>query len=249
MLARLSAALVALTLSACAAHEAPPTTTGNQPEKPPEPKAPHAALTIAIASVTLQQDCPDPPEPVASVPPSSTSAIHPPPPTAAGQLANAPAQPAPMPEREMAASRKMSPGAALADDSRGGWHQPCTQSTMQLSLTNTGDAPGKLAIKAVRLLDAASKKPLGTLTARRPTQWSEPGKLYEKWDEQLLPGATLKVAYSLNDPDWSAAQQTLGHANFYTTPFVLEVDVAVDGTVQTVRSPEFMRQEVHLIVT
>lgn len=244
MLARLYAALVALTLSACAAHEAPPAATGSHPEQPPEPaKVPHAELKLAIASVTMQQDCPDPPEPVAA----------PVAPIVPADPAAAPAQ-APQPKRgSMQQGDQESPMLGATLDRRnpgsGPWQQPCTQSSMQLSLTNTGDAPGKLEIKAVRLLDNTTKKPLGTLTSRRPSLWIDTSTAYQPWDEQTLPGATLKVSYSLGEPDWTAVGTNLGHTNFYTAPLLLEVDIAVDGTVQTLRSPEFMRQEVHLIVT
>ena len=242
MLARLPAALVALALSACTSHEGP-VSTGREPEQPPEAvKVPHASLTIAIASVTLQQDCPDPPEP----PPPSPAALAPAAPAAPAQPG--PAAPAlPMDSESMALAYR---GASI--DGSDGWQQPCTQSSMQLALTNTGDAPGVVFIKSVRLLDAASKQPLGTLNARRPTLWDANSLAgsYQKWDQRILPGATLKTSYSLGDPSWTEVTQKLGgSANEYTTPFILEVDIVVDGAVQTVRSPEFMRQEVHLIVT
>ena len=239
MLARLPAALVALALSACTSHEGP-VSTGREPEQPPEAvKVPHASLTIAIASVTLQQDCPDPPEP----PPPTPAALAPAAPAEPGPAARA----LPMKNESMAQPH---PGASV--DGRGGWQQPCTQSSMQLALTNTGDAPGVVFIKSVRLLDAASKQPLGSLNARRPTLWDANSLAgsYQKWDQRILPGATLKTSYSLGDPSWTEVTQKLGgSANEYTTPFILEVDIVVDGAVQTVRSPEFMRQEVHLIVT
>ena len=234
---RLSPVLVALALSACAAHEAPPSTTGRTVETPPEVKTPRAELKIAIASVTLQQDCPDPPEPFAAqAAPAAPAAV-------------APILKPVEPER---AAESPAMGASLArraPGSGGPWQPPCTQSTMQLSLSNTGDARGTLAIKAVRLLDAASKRPLGTLEARRPGLWSDPAG-YQKWDQSILPGATLKASYSLGEPSWPDVHVKLGAAsNLYTTPFLLEVDITVDGEVQTVRSPEFLRQEVHMIVT
>jgi len=244
MLARLHLALLALSLSACAAHDGPVSSTGRELEKPPETPTPHAELKIAIASVTLEQNCPDPPEPVA---PASTTA------------AEAPAERAPEMAQQPAPVGSMAqpaPGAPLARAKRsadaGPWQPPCNQSTMQLALSNTGDAPGALTIKAIRLLDAASKKPLGALNARRPSLWSDTGG-YQKWDQQILPGATLKTSYSLDEPAWPEVQTQLGSANLYTTPYLLELEIAVagaaDGAVQTVRSSEFLRQEVHMIVT
>ena len=246
MLARLHLALLALSLSACAAHDGPVSASSRELEKPPPETLPHADLTIAIASVTLEQNCPDPPEPVV---PASTTA------------AEAPAQPAP---GELGSPMPPQAGAPLARAKRsadaGPWQPPCNQSTMQLALSNTGVAPGTLRIKAIRLLDAASKKPLGTLNARRPSLWSDTGG-YQKWDQQILPGATLKTSYSLDEPAWPDVQTQLGSANLYTTPYLLELDLTVDGAVngavakaadgavQTVRSSEFLRQEVHMIVT
>ena len=161
MLARLHLALLALSLSACAAHDGPVSASSRELEKPPPETIPHADLKIAIASVTLEQNCPDPPEPVV---PASTTA------------AEAPAEPAP---GAVGAAMPPAPGAPLARAKRsadaGPWQPPCNQSTMQLALSNTGVAPGTLRIKAIRLLDAASKKPLGTLNARRPSLWSDTG--------------------------------------------------------------------------
>lgn len=246
MLARLHLALLALSLSACAAHEGPVSSTGRELEKPPPETTPHADLKIAIASVTLEQNCPDPPEPV--VPASAPATEAPAQPAPMGSMAQpAPAQPgSPMPPQPGPLAR------AKRSADAGPWQPPCNQSTMQLALSNVGDAPGTLTIKAIRLLDAASKKPLGTLNARRPSLWSDTDS-YQKWDQQILPGATLKTSYSLDEPAWPDVQTQLGSANLYTTPFLLELEVAVDGAVngavQTVRSAEFLRQEVHMIVT
>ncbi len=251
MLARLPLLLVALSLSACTSHEGP-VSTGHAPELPttpaptPTPAAPHADLKIAIASVMLQQDCPDPPEPVT---PTGTASAEPseavtPPRTASAE------PPMPTNSESVRSMPQPRPGAALKRSASGpgGWRPPCTQSTLQLALTNSGDAPGALEIKTVRLLDAASKRPLGTLVPRRPSLWNDTGT-YQKWDQQVLPGATLKTSYSLGEPNWSEVQTKLGNTNIYTTPLLLELDIAVDGLLQTVRSPEFLRQEVHMIVT
>lgn len=240
---RLTPLLVALALSACASHEAPPSTTARPTDKPTEQAKPAAKLDVAVASVTMQQNCPDPPEPVAA-------AAAPVPAADAVAAAQAPiVHPVP---GEAPALGKMSPGAALArqsSDGPGGWQPPCVQSTMQLSVNNTGDAPGTLEIKAVRLLDLASKKPLANLEARRPSLWNDSAG-YQKWDQSILPGATLKVSYSLNEPDWMDVQNKLGAAaNLYTTPFMLELDITIGDSVLTIRSPEFMRQEIHMIVT
>lgn len=215
---RLLAALVALPLSGCASHEGPNSTIYTQPD------APHAEVAVAVASVQLVQDCPDPPAPVA---------------------ADAPA-PATMQKPTADASQ----AKRSAEASGGGWSPPCTQSTLQLSLRNTGAVAGKLQLQRVRLLDAASQREVGTLSARRPGLWSADGGAYRPWDERVADGATLQVTYALGDPAWAEVQRQLKpDANIYANPFVLEIEVSVDGRNQTVRSPEFVRQEVFVVVT
>lgn len=223
---RLLAALVVLPLSGCASHEGPNSTIYTQPD------APHAEVTVAVASVQLVQDCPDPPAPVAADAPAPAVA------------ADAPA-PAIMQKPTADASH-----AKRGAEASGGWSPPCTQSTLQLSLRNTGAVAGKLQLRRVRLLDAASQREVGTLSARRPGLWSADGGAYRPWDETVADGATLQVTYALGDPAWAEVQQRLKpDANIYANPFVLEIEVSVDGRNQTVRSPEFVRQEVFVVVT
>ncbi len=230
MPARTHAALFALVLSACASHEGASPTVNTPPPPPPR-----ASVVVAVASVQLVQVCPDPAEPEATPPAADV------PPPAAEAPAAAATMPAPGPMQPGAAlQRKVGPG--------GSWSPPCTQSTVQLSLTNTG-AAGKLQIKAVRLLDAADKRELGTIVSRKPQLWSDDAG-YKTWDETVADGASIKAAYRLADPDWSQVQSKLPDGtNIYARPLILELDVTVDGVAQTVRSPEFMRQEVHMIVT
>ncbi len=131
-----------------------------------------------------------------------------------------------------------------------GFTQPCTQSTVQLSLTNNGTVPGKLQILTIRLLDAATQRELGTLVGRKPSVWTDEGT-YQPWDETVREGAAaMTVAYRLADPDWSQVQASLGpDINLFARRFMLELEFKVDGVTQTVRSPEFMRQEPFLVVT
>jgi hypothetical protein len=221
---RAHAALFALALSACASHEGPSSTVYT-------PSEPRAEVTVAVASVQLLEDCPDPPEPGAAEAPAADQA--------------------PAAARSMPAPGPTQPGAALMRKAGpGGGSPPCIQSTIQLSFNNTGAAPGKLQIMAVRLLDAADKRELGTLQSRKPQLWSDDAG-YKPWNETVDDGANIKAAYRLADPDWSQVQSKLpGGTILYTRPFILELDVTVDGVVQTVRSPEFVRQEGHnMIVT
>ena len=228
MLARTRAALIALTLSACTSHEGPVSTIYT-PDRPP------AELTIAVASVQLIQDCSDPPEPVAAKPVAEAEPagpiIHP----VGGS------KDYPLVEH---------PGSVDPAFKGPGFNQPCTQSTVQLSLSNKGVVSGRLQILNIRLLDAATQRELGTLVGRKPSLWSEAGT-YQPWDEIVSEGgAGLKVAYRLGDPDWTQVQARLDPgSSLFTRPFMLEIEFKFDGATQTVRSPEFVRQEVFMVVT
>lgn len=223
--------LSALLLSACAAHDGPT-----------DPPTPSARVEIKVASVQLVQNCSDPPSDAEAEAKAGAAAKVSAGPAASEEPPAAMAQArAPMPPRE----GDVSAGARLAGDGPNGWSPPCTQSTMQLSIANVGDREGKLRIEGVRLLEAASKRDLGKIEARKPSQWN-PGGTYQPWDQVVQPGATVKVGYRLGDPDWSQAQDG---SDPYTRPYVLEIDISVDGISQTVRSPEFVREPVHVIVT
>ena len=233
---------LALLLSACTTHD-----DGGKPEpvkpevKPvqPEPVKPLPAVTVAVASVQLIQDCPDPAEPAPAVEPAPAAERSLPAPVA-DVSAKQGSMAAPGPAGRM---REMAPGSGR------GWKQPCTQSTLQLALQNPGKVDATLRVEAVRLVDAASKKVLGPMAARKPSLWSDVGS-YQPWDERVTAGAQIKVGYRLAEPDWSQVTTTLGPTvNLYAQPFVLEVDVSIDGTRQTLRSPEFVREQVHMIAT
>ncbi len=229
----------ALLLSACAAHD-----DGSKPEgsvpvavKPEAVKpAPLAAVTVAVASVQLIQDCPDPAEEA----------------TPAAEEAK-PAGSATAASRESPMLGQAGPSAGLSAKRSGagpgGWSGPCTQSTMQLALRNPGEAGATLRVEAVRLVDGASKRALAPIVARKPSVWSPDG-IYRPWDERVPVAADLKVGYRLAEPDWEKVREALiSGVNLYAQPFVLEVDVSIDGARQTLRSPEFLRERVHMIAT
>lgn len=235
------ASLVVLLLTACAAWETsapsytPPPADGSVPshyappppgdprQPPPTEPQPTADLRVAIASVQLLQDCPDP-QPVAPAP-------------SAG---------APMAKEPSAQSRM---DVAAGDTPNGvAWQPPCSQSTVQLSVRS--DVAGKFRVEAVRVLDAGSKKVAGTATLRGPVSWREGNGTYAAWDERTLAGDELKVSYKLGDPDLSRAGETVGPAfNTYFGPFILELDVSVDGVRRTIRSGEFSREPPEIMVT
>jgi hypothetical protein len=68
-----------------------------------------------------------------------------------------------------------------------------------LHLTVNAKAATRLQIKKVELLDQAGKV-LGTLAARKPTQWGEDA--YIAWNEQVPANRPLKASYSLSAPAW-----------------------------------------------
>lgn len=219
------AALCLASLVACASHEGP-TPSGPKPESP-EAKA--VEFRGMISSVSLIQNCPDPPDdpaPPAAGPADTRSAAMPPSPGS------------------------IEPGAALRrnGDSPNGWSQPCTQSTVQLSVSHDGKAAAAMEIKAVRLTAAGTGAQLGAVPFRAPTQWNDDGR-YVTWNQEIPAARELKVAYRLGEPDWEAVGKALGSADTYAPRYVLEVDVGFAGRTITLRSPEFQREYPHVVVT
>ncbi|MFO0631353.1 MAG: hypothetical protein U0168_00725 [Nannocystaceae bacterium] len=221
------AALCLASLVACASHEGP-APTGS---KPTAPEAKAIEFRGMISSVSLIQNCPDPPAdpaaPAAGPADESRAAAMPPSPGSA-----------------------VAPGAALrqAGDSPNGWSQPCTQSTMQLSVSHDGKAATAMEIKAVRLTAAGTGAQLGAVPFRAPTQWNDDGR-YVTWNQEIPAARELKVAYRLGEPDWDAVGKALGSADTYAPRYVLEVDVGFAGRTITLRSPEFQREYPHVVVT
>jgi len=209
----------------------PPPGDPREPYTPPAPEQPKAGnVTVAIASVQLQEDCPDPA-------PAGAPAAAP-----ASELA--PSAGASMPERS---SQKPVASSRMRGDTADGrsWN-PCSQSTVQLSVR--ADFAGQLKIEAVRVLDAASKKVAGSTTLRGPTLWNE--GVYGPWDGRTLAGKDLSVSYKMGDPDFSKAAELVGPTfNTFGGPFILEIEVSIDGRRQTIRSSEFTREPPHIMVT
>ena len=127
----------------------------------------------------------------------------------------------------------------------GSFKQPCTQSSVQLAFSKSGETRLKVELKEIRLLSADDKM-LGTLSARMPTHWQE--GTYVAWDGMLMPNAENKASYKLSLPDWSAVESASGKSS-YETMYILEVDVDVAGTITTVRSPQFERSRPQIIRT
>ncbi len=127
-------------------------------------------------------------------------------------------------------------GACL-DDSQCG--SLCRQSSMQLSFDSSQSTLAKIEIRAVRVLDVNTRQVLDTLMHRLPTQWKI--DKYVSWDETVPGAVSLKTSYKLSAPKY----HTFGESNrlAYPQTFIVEVDVAIDGVVQTLsieaqREPE-----------
>jgi len=204
----------------------PPPGDPREPYTPPAPEQPKSGnVTVAIASVQLQENCPDP-APVAAPTPGPSAGVSIP------------------VERSMqkeAASSRMQ-----GDTADGRAWNPCSQSTVQLSVR--ADFVGQLTIEAVRVLDASSKKVAGPVTLRGPTLWND--SVYGPWDGRTIADKDLNVSYKMGEPDFSRAAELVGPTfNTFGGPFILEIDVSIDGRRQTIRSSEFTREPPHIMVT
>lgn len=240
------AGVVAVLLTACAAWETPPSEApppadtpvpsshyappppvnpNPNPDPAPLPEAQKVEITAAIASVQLIEDCPDPAPaaaPSAGVTDSTLERSSQPKPVAAGRAR---------------------PGASGDGSS---FRQPCSQSMVQLALRS--DVPGSFRIDAVRVIDPKTQKVAGTSKLRAPTRWDD--GTYGPWDGRVVVKTDLKISYKLGELDLSRAAEQVGpEFNTFGGPFILELDVAVDGHRQTIRSSEFYREPPHMVVT
>jgi hypothetical protein len=195
----------------------PPPSSAEGADAGEAPPEPVAPTTVSIASVQMIQDCPTPGAPALGG-------------AAPAMRASEPMRPAP---------------GGTADGSGRGFHQPCTQSTVQLALETRSTVPVAVEIQAVRL--RSGTKSLTTLQTREPTAWRD--NSYVGWDEQVSIESPVKASYKLSLPDdWTAIEAAIGESSFGHM-FTLEIDVAIDGVVQTVSSPEFPREQPHVVVT
>lgn len=192
--------------------------TGAPPLRTPPPGADTpAAIAVAVASVQISRDCPDEPT---SASPARTSTRD----------------DAAMRERETSESRSSS-----RSPNRG--PPVCEQSTLQLSLTNTGGRSSTLALEQVRILDGSGKRVLGTLPSRKPTYWQN--DTYRPWNEQIPGNLTAQVAYRLGEPIWHDGDVVA----LTMQPYFIEVTVNVDGRKRTIRSAEIIPRNFDLVET
>ena len=105
-----------------------------------------------------------------------------------------------------------------------GSYPPCTQSSMQLSLSSSGAQPTPIRVKLVELLDANGNV-LGKLAARAPTRWDEPSG-YVTWDQTIAPNQMISASYSLEAPNWAKLVEG-GQWNAHGKTFQLRVTLAL----------------------
>jgi|GEM_PF-3095129 len=185
---------------------------------------PEVTTKVAISAVQMIQDCPDEPDPE---PPAGSVTAD----------SIAPASPEPP-------AKGTSPGVVANRRIAGGgdFVQPCDQSTMQLTLESS--AGGAVEVKAIRLL--SDGKQVGELTSRKPTAWTDDA--YSAWAQTLEAGEPTRASYKLSLPDWGAVEKAIEGESFGRM-FTLEVDIEIDGELETMTSPEFPREQPHVIVT
>lgn len=132
---------------------------------------------------------------------------------------------------------------ALADSAeREGKRSPhaCDQSTVQMSLDNTGASAARVTIASISLRDLQSDGIVAPVASRGPSVFG-PESTYVPWDETVAGKTTVQVSYRLTPPDWGAVEAKLGGSSSQTRDFALEVTLEVDGKPLTVRSPAFRR--------
>lgn len=137
--------------------------------------------------------------------------------------------------RSESAEAKRVASEAERDDSDRSW---CVQSTVQIVVDSA--VGGRFTVEAARVLGAKGQGLAGTTRLRTPTAWRPGDSQYVPWDEQVTAGQLVRISYALAEPAWTptAAQ-----------PFVLELDVSIDGRRLTVRSQEFSREPPDMVET
>ena len=100
----------------------------------------------------------------------------------------------------------------------------CEQTSMQLSII-AGDA-SNISVKSVELFDETGKS-LGTLSASKPTRWSDASGRYDAWDETVSAGSTSSVSYVLSQPKWDQI------GNRWNRTYTLKTVLSIGGVDQS----------------
>lgn len=159
-------------------------------------------------------------------------------------LEDCPDPPSPPPAAPKPATMVVPPSDAPAASQTPGtprvnYVRPCLQSTLQVAFASTDTRGFRVSLNNLRLLskDGAT---LGAINARSPSLWND--NRYQPWDQNLAPSAEVKASYKLSIPDWTKVQTALGISTYAAT-YILEADIVVGDTTQTVRSAQFARQK------
>ncbi|MCC6995363.1 MAG: hypothetical protein IT370_12195 [Deltaproteobacteria bacterium] len=186
--------------------------------KPSQSPAPMRALPVEVTliSAVLADDC----QKASAAPPKSASA---------GDMVKV--RDAKTARRDTSADdAKRAPRDSDSNDSMA--ERParsCRQSTVQLHLVAAaGDAPARVELAKVELLDAKGDKHIQELGARNPQVWSASDGRYRPWDGVVSPTQDLEVSFDLGAPDWAK----IGGGDPFATEgmgFKLIVVVRVDG--------------------
>jgi hypothetical protein len=201
-------ALLLVVLAGCAhesSDERATTNTGQQPAsapefaKPPLQQPARPATRVELTAVTLADDC-------RGAPPSS----------------------APAPVKVAKAERSEEPKEKRKADSARERMGPrlCEQTSMQLSIF-AGEA-SSIEVKSVELFDEAGTS-LGTLSASKPTRWSDASGLYETWDQTFSASSTSSVSYVLTQPKWAQI------GDRWNRTYTLKAVLSVGGVDQTAK--------------
>lgn len=230
---------------------APPVVTADYTPPPPTETTPTQPTPTQPTDITHDPVASGPPGPITGVPPLRTP---PPAPDAPAAIAIAvasvqisqdcPDEPNPVPTASDASMHEsdMKTSQSRSHTPRIG-PPPCDQSTLQLSLTNTGGRTSTLQLEQVRILDGTGKRVLGTLPSRKPTFWS--ADTYQPWNQQVPGNLTAQVAYRLGEPVWNNGNVVA----LSLQPYFVEVIVKVDGRKRTIRSAEFIPRTFDLVET
>lgn len=205
-------AFALLVLAACTRAEPPPgkAPPRDRPGIAPPPVA-QVKIDVALAGVTLADDCPDGVKTKPVAPPAAASS--------GTEVTSAPATSV-TPPSAGACAKGANCGIAFH-------RQACEQTSMQLSLRTSGlPAGARVQVKRVELLDTSGKL-VGNLATRAPARWDGSG--YVAWDETVNGTAELATSYKLAAPDWQTIAN--GKWNAHTLQFQLRVTVTV-GTVE-----------------
>ena len=160
--------------------EAPPAVETPAVETPPAPQTPPvapdtpAAVTIAVASVHLLQDCPD-----------DQATAEAKGPRGRGSASSSDDESQMQQKSVMRVDGKPMP-------------PPPPGCLLNLSLTNSGGREGQIRVERVRVLEG--KRELARVVSRKPTRWNS--EAYVPWDERVPGNATTQVAYSLANAQW-----------------------------------------------